>query len=58
MKTQLSLLKGLSIVCMSIFILFFNCSTDVEFQNVEREPPLTDVLTIELKDGVNYVHNH
>ncbi|KPK89292.1 hypothetical protein AMJ80_10000 [bacterium SM23_31] len=51
MKIQLPFLKVISIICLSIFILLLNCSPDVEFQTMEVEPPLTDVLTLELAFG-------
>ena len=50
MKAQLSFLRAISIICLSFFISFFNCSSDVEFQTLEIEP-LTDVLTFELSFG-------
>lgn len=53
MKFQLSFLKGISIVCLSIFLLFFNCSTDVYAQTDNTQEPLTDVLTLELSFGAD-----
>lgn len=50
MKTQLSFLSGISIICLSLFLSFFNCSTDVDVKTEEVEP-LTDVLTLELSFG-------
>jgi len=52
MKAQLSFLRGISIICLSFFISFINCSTDIEFQTLEIEP-LTDVLTLELTFGAD-----
>jgi len=37
-------------ILIPVLLLFFNCSTDVEFQTWEIEP-LTDVLTLELSFG-------
>ena len=34
-------------------LLFFNCSTDVEFQTAEMQPPLSDVLTLDLTFGAD-----
>jgi len=34
-----------------VLLLFFNCSSDVDIQTVEMQPPLTDVLTLELTFG-------
>ena len=50
MKTQLSFLKGISIICLSSFLMFFNCSKDVDVQTEEMQP-LNDVLTLELSFG-------
>ena len=50
MNVHRAFLKGISIICMSIFIPFFNCSSDVEFPT-DVTPPLTDVLTLELTFG-------
>jgi len=50
MKTQISFLKGILIICLSIFLFFFNCSSDVDVKTVEMQP-LTDVLTLELSFG-------
>jgi len=51
MKTKLFFLKGISIVCLSIFLSLFNCGSDVDVQTVEMPPPLTDVLTFEFSFG-------
>ncbi|KPK89290.1 hypothetical protein AMJ80_09990 [bacterium SM23_31] len=51
MKIQLPFLKGISIICLSIFISFFNCNSDVDVQTTEIQPLLTDVLTLELSIG-------
>ncbi|KPK96410.1 hypothetical protein AMJ80_00020 [bacterium SM23_31] len=51
MKILISFLKSISIICLSLFLPFFNCSTDVDIQTVEIPPPLTDVLTFELSFG-------
>ncbi|KPK95694.1 hypothetical protein AMJ80_04160 [bacterium SM23_31] len=50
MQVQRSFLIGISIICLSIFLSFFNCSNEIEFKTVEIEP-LTDVLTLELTIG-------
>lgn len=36
---------------MLIFLLFFSCGYDVEFQTAEMQPALTDVLSLELSFG-------
>jgi len=51
MKTQLSFLSGISIICLSLFLLIFNCSSEIDIQTAEMQPPLTDVLTLELTIG-------
>ena len=43
MKLHQSFLKGISIICLSLFLPFFYCSKDVNVQTVEIQP-LTDVL--------------
>ncbi|KPK95689.1 hypothetical protein AMJ80_04135 [bacterium SM23_31] len=51
MKAQRPLLSAIFFIYISIFLLFFNCTSDVEFQTAEIQPPLTDVLTLELSFG-------
>ena len=51
MKIQLSFLKGISIICLTLFIPFFNCSSDVYAQTAKMQQPLTDVLTLVLTIG-------
>jgi len=46
MNNQLSFIKGISIICLPIFLSFFNCSSEVDVQTVEMEPQLTDVLAL------------
>ncbi|KPK91595.1 hypothetical protein AMJ80_07235 [bacterium SM23_31] len=50
MKNRLYFLKCIPIICLSFFLLFFYCSSDVDVQTLEMQP-LTDVLTLELSFG-------
>lgn len=37
--------------CVVLLLLVFNCSSETDVQKLESEPPLTDVLTLELSFG-------
>lgn len=50
MKVQRTFLRGISVICISLFLPFFNCNDAIEFQTAKIEP-LADVLTLELTIG-------
>ena len=52
MKVHRSFLNGISIICLSFFLSFLNCGSDVDVQTAKMQP-LTDVLTLELTFGAD-----
>ena len=50
MNAQFSFIKGISIICLSLFLPFFNCRSEADFQAFEMEP-LTGVLNHVLTIG-------
>ena len=51
MKIQLFFIKGISIICLSFFLLFSNSSSDIYAQTANIQEPLKNVLTLELSFG-------
>jgi len=51
MKIPLSFIKGISIICLSSFLLFSNSSSHIYAQTANMQEPLTNVLTLEISFG-------
>jgi len=51
MQIQFSFLKGISIICLSLFFLVLSCGSDVYAQTAKMQQTVTDVLTHVLTIG-------